>query len=360
MNKKLTIIISIILICIIYGKGSTVKYYGDLLLDRSPSVVTQIQTLGGKVIKIDTRVFHHATAVHNPSLLYYQGKKYMTFRVQGHVPNIRKDYAETYLAEVDKNYKIIWAQPLLKRLNYTTYEDARLFVYENELYSSFVIDVSYSEKKKYHYKHRQGITKVNQDLQIPTLITPNIGTNKNKAATEKNWLFFEKDDKKLVINWLDPLTVWEFKGDDYENPIMLKKMPQKIFDWHFGEIRASTNPILINELNQYLVFFHSFEMTFFGVRKYYLGALLFDQNFNITYYTRDPILVSTPHVKPYNGHFTVLPYGCILEDKVLHLSLGINDKEAWIAQIPLTEVLTKMSDVNNPNVSCTPQVKIKN
>lgn len=359
MIKKISFLAFIILLIAINKDKNNSTYIFHKLINRTPNFSQQVESLGGKAHKIDTSVFQPAKAVHNPGILRYNNKLLMTFRVQGHRPKASNNFAETFIAEVDSNYKIIWVRPLFKDFDGIIHEDARLFTLEGELYASIVTDVAYEYEGNRLYRHFMGIGKLDENYQLTELFRPKIGSNLAKDSLEKNWLFMDKEGKKLVINWLDPLTLWEIEKDNFNAPIHKITLPRVINDWAYGEVRASTTPIFIPKLNQYLCFFHSFKekshpkifsKLFFMRRIYYLGALLFDKDFKITSYTKSPVFISTPEVKPYISSYTILPYGAILEEGEkdrITLSIGINDREAWVAEIPLTEILGKMTKINS-------------
>lgn len=297
----------------------------------------QAATYGGELLFIDTSSIK-GTAIHNPSIIEHQGKLYMTLRVQGHnsLPNWR---ADTFLAEMTKDFQILSHYPLMSD-NSKTHEDARLVSLNDNIYVSFVTDITY---KFGFYRTCMEIGKVIPGNQIVEPIRPNIDDNIRKDALQKNWLFFEKDKRFLVISTIDPMVVHDATGD-IGNPVEIIRKPKVIKDWPFGQIRSSTTPLWIKETNKYLSFFHSHLITTNSIREYFLGALLFDNDFNITHYSRKPLFVSTPHIKRFLGANTILPYGCIRQGDNLILSVGINDRAAAIVQLPVKRIISELSD----------------
>lgn len=315
----------------------------------------QAAIYGGELSFIDTS-FLEGTAVHNPSLIKYKGKKYMTLRVHKPIHN-PPYYVETTFAEVDENYKIISHHPLVKLPDTSLeiklvpfFEDARLTLFQDRLYASFVGDISYQEGPpnwNYYYRCCMNISSLEPGTPISTHLRPNIDNNASKDAVQKNWLFFEKDSQFLIMTMLDPMVIFD-ATDTLEAPKKLVEKIKVIKDWHFGEIRASTTPLYLEEYKKYLSFYHSHILTkdTSAVRQYFLGALLFDENFNITDYTKLPLFVSTPHIKRHLHANTILPYGCILDGSNLILSVGINDKEAAIMKLPLSKVMENITPLN--------------
>lgn len=297
----------------------------------------QAKAYGGELMFLDTSCIK-ASAIHNPSLIQHQGKVYMTLRVQGRNILSIPWCADTFLAEVTEDFQISSAYPLIKDISHT-HEDAKLVSFKGNIYVSYVTDVSY---KCGNYNACMEIGKLSPKEQIQTSFRPNINDNKNKDALQKNWLFFEKDEKFLVISTIDPMVVYDATGD-LNNPKGIIRKEKAIKDWPFGQIRCSTTPIWIEEENKYLSFFHSHILTTDGIREYFLGALLFDNDFNITNYTKKPLFVSTPHVKRYLYANTILPYGCILQNDQLILSVGINDKAAAIMKLPVKRIISELT-----------------
>ncbi|RZI46049.1 hypothetical protein [Candidatus Finniella inopinata] len=306
----------------------------------------QVSSYGGKLKLIDTSVFL-GTAAHNPSLIEYAGNRYMTFRV--HFPKHNPPYyAETFFAKVDQNFGITSYCPLIQlpkipedQWPVVFHEDARLMVFKNKLYASYVSDVSYQDDS-YHYQSCMKIGSFSPGQQIITSSRPCIDNNNTKNSLQKNWAFFEKDQRLMIITMLDPMVVFD-ATDSLKNPRKLIEKSLVIRDWLFGRIRASTNPIFINECKRYLTFFHSHLVTTDGIRQYFLGLLLFDNEFNITDYSKTPLFVSTPHLERHMAANTILPYGCIREKDNLLLSIGINDKISAVMELPLKKVLETLS-----------------
>lgn len=296
-------------------------------------VQEQFRLLGGSFKYLDTSRLP-ATYVHNPSLISFQNKLFMTLRCQGH-KGVSKWYAETFFAEIDESFNITSSYPLIAD-DSKTHEDARLSVRKDSLFISYVSDVS--------YKHGKYCTCIEASSfmpgeQVSSPVRPNISDNKSMDCLQKNWLFFEKSEKFILIDNIDPMSVWDITAN-LEHPTKIAEKSRVLSDWSYGEPRSSTTPIYIERCNQWLTFFHSHLHTSDGIRVYFLGALLFDTNFDIKGYTDVPLFVSTPHQKRFLGANTILPYGCLLKGNDLIMSIGINDTRAGIGILPLDKVMS--------------------
>ena len=314
----------------------------DFLACISPA--EQAEMYGGELIFLDTSSICNAT-IYNPSLIQYKKRLYMTLR-RVHDNNklsalpTGNSLTGTLVAEVTKDFQIISHYTLTHDCK-KTHEDARLIVFRDNLYASYVTDVT---PKFGPYSTCIEISQFVPGKPIATPVRPNIEDNTEREALQKNWLFFEKNERFLVISTIDPMVVYD-ATDDLQNPKEIVKKEKVIKDWPFGQIRSSTTPIWITEQDRYLSFFHSHIVTTDGIREYFLGALLFDDEFNITNYSKKPLFISTPHIKRFSNASTILPYGCIRQGKDLLLSVGINDKVAAIMKLPVKRILENLNDL---------------
>ena len=298
-------------------------------------VQEQFRLLGGSFKYLDTSPLA-ATYIHNPSIISFQNKLFMTFRCQGH-KGVSKWYAETFFAEVDESFNITSSYPLIAD-DSKTHEDARLSVISNSLFVSYVSDVSYKHGK---YCTCMEASSFMPGEQVSSPVRPNISDNKSMDCLQKNWLFFEKGEKFVLIDNIDPMSVWDITTN-LENPTKIAEKSRVLSDWSYGEPRSSTTPIYLERCKQWLTFFHSHLHTSDGIRVYFLGALLFDTNFDIKGYTDVPLFVATAHQKRFLGANTILPYGCLLKGNDLIMSIGVNDARAGIGTLSLDKVMSFM------------------
>jgi predicted GH43/DUF377 family glycosyl hydrolase len=302
----------------------------------------QIHKMNGQCFKTNTHYFEkfgHPRYIFNPSLIDYKGKRMMTFRLQGFDGQKRRT-SEIYIAEVDAEFRVVWAKPLTLKKEEIEYEDARLFMIGETLYASCV----HSSLSKGKYASRVAIGEVDKDFNVKEWIVPNIDNNNSDQPMQKNWLVFEHEKKCIIVNWLDPMSIWD--ATSFQNPKLIETKPAVIKDWKYGQIRASTNPIYIANKDQYICFYHSsLEMRgYFKRRIYYIGAILMDKKLNIIAHTKEPLLKGTSQIKPLGRSYDTLPYGAILEKNEIILSIGLNDVESWIAKIPIERIFSQFKN----------------
>jgi predicted GH43/DUF377 family glycosyl hydrolase len=301
-----------------------IKYFNVLHFG---SINQQLELYGGKYYSLNTTNFGF-DKVFNPSIIEYNNKLFMTFRVDV-TPLSRK----TYMCEIDNNFNIISSYDIVHDDNIKIYEDCRLFIYKNKLYVSFI------HYHNYNHFFRVNIANIFPGNKIKNIYTPDIDNNNKVFSSQKNWLLFEKNNEIYLIYSLDPMMiVYKSESNDF---IKWKKIINKIgISWDYGEIRSSTTPIFIKKYNRYLSFFHSHLKTKDYYREYFIGVFLFDHEFNITNYTKQPLIISTKDIKS-SSYFSkcVLPYGCIqLNDKLI-LTVGVNDYDSGIIEIQTDKLL---------------------
>lgn len=313
----------------------------DLLTFKDP--FEQFRLLGGELKYLATEGFP-STFVCNPSIIKFDAKTYMTLRVQGHVYRRTAFDSDTFFAELENNGQTLKENYSLIEDTSLTHEDARLVIHNGNLYVSYVTDLT--EPRSSAYKHCIEIAPLIPGQQIKTAIRPAINNNTLESPNQKNWLFFEKDGRFLVITDIDPLEVFDCT-DSLEYPTQLCKKQQQMRQWTYDVPRSSTAPIYLEEYDRWLVIFHSHLRTRKDkIKRYFLGALVFDNDFNITGYTDKPIMVATPHLKASPlGSSALLPYGCVRENDDLILSLGMNTSKVAIGRLPISRVMELLTYV---------------
>lgn len=275
--------------------------------------------------------------IHNPSLIDFEGKTYISLRVQD-FPHTPVWHARTYFGEfIDGQIKNSYQ--LIDDIS-RTHEDARLILADGKLILSYVTDCTAVGQV---YQTRMDFSQPFLPGEIVTqaeTITPAIKTNASSTASEKNWLLFEKNGQKILITDIDPLQLWDATGS-LEKPKLLRAETKPQMIWPYGTPRSSTNPLFISEWGQWLVFFHSHLVTRDGIREYFLGALTFNNEFNIQQYTKEPLLMAHPEPKRYLGANTILPYGAVIRGDSVLLSCGINDATFCMIMLPLQSIYEK-------------------
>ncbi|MDP3372181.1 MAG: hypothetical protein Q8S21_04750 [Candidatus Paracaedibacteraceae bacterium] len=303
----------------------------------------QFESLGGELIKIDTSSM--AGYVYNPCIINYNEKIYMTFRVQ-EGRNNHSSNSNIYFAEISSQFKVIKSYPLIEGTKRNA--DARLSTYASKLFISYVHDFYKSDYSFSNYHPNVHTSFFNPNETIQHTIKPDIENNCTFDARQKNWLFFEKSNKFYIIDNIDPLSLWD-ATNSIERPTKILVKDKKLNNWCFGEPRASTNPIFIEEIGKWLVLFHSCLTNSDNIRSYFNGALLFDDDFDITHYTMLPIISSTSQYSrglsyPLNA---IIPYGCIRNKNDLVVSFGVNDAISVIGRFSLNKILNALNPVKN-------------
>jgi predicted GH43/DUF377 family glycosyl hydrolase len=291
----------------------------------------QLELYGGKFYSLNTGKLGFDN-IFNPSIIQYNNKLFMTFRV-----DITKFSRKTYFCEIDNNFNIISSYDILNNDNkMKAYEDSRLFIYKNNLYVSFI-------QYTYNFLFRVNFANIipGSKIKNKNIYTPDIDNNNNIISSQKNWLFFEKNNEIHVIYSLDPMII-VYKSESNKF-IKWKQIIKKIgISWDYGEIRSSTTPIFIKKYNRYISFFHSHLKTKDFYKEYFIGVFLFDDEYNITNYTKKPLIISTKDdVSSYCAK-CILPYGCIQVNNNLILTVGINDSESGIIELPIDKLFNML------------------
>lgn len=298
----------------------------------------QLELYGGKFYSLNITKLGF-DKIFNPSIIQYNNKLFMTFRVDISILS-----RKTYFCEVDNNFNIISSYDIFNNdNNIKIYEDSRLFIYKNNLYINFIQYHSYN----YNF-FRVNFANIfpGNKINNKNIYTPDIDNNNKKISLQKNWLFFEKNNEIHIIYSLDPMMiVYKNESNDF---IKWKKIIKKIgISWDYGEIRSSTIPIFIKKYNRYISFFHSHLKTKDSYREYFIGVFLFDHEYTITNYTKQPLIISTRDIDIKKSYFSkcILPYGCIEVNDKLILTVGVNDCESGIIEIQ-TDKLFEMLNQN--------------
>lgn len=292
----------------------------------------QLELYGGKFYSLNTGKLGFDN-IFNPSIIQYNNKLFMTFRVD--ISAISK---KTYFCEIDNNFNIISSYDILHNDNkIKNYEDSRLFIYKNNLYVSFI------QYHTFHLFFRVNFANIipGSKIKNKNIYTPDIDNNNKKISSQKNWLFFEKNNEIHVIYSLDPMII-VYKSESNKF-IKWKQIIKKIgISWDYGEIRSSTTPIFIKKYNRYISFFHSHLKTKDFYKEYFIGIILFDHEYNITNYTKKPLIISTKDDVSLYISKCILPYGCIQVNNNLILTVGINDSESGIIELPIDKLFNML------------------
>jgi predicted GH43/DUF377 family glycosyl hydrolase len=169
------------------------------------------------------------------------------------------------------------------------------------------------------------------------------------TGAEKNWLWFFHQDQLHMVYQMSPHIVSRFSLDGKCEQEY--KTFEKPLDWKYGTIRGGTPPILTDDGNEYLSFFHSSLPDEKYHRRYYMGAYTFESQppFRIMRMTTEPLLVgSEADIWSKDKPLVVFPCGSRLKDKKWLVTMGVNDlASAWI-EIPHTDLEPLLENVYSP------------
>ncbi len=215
------------------------------------------------------------------------------------------------------------------------HEDPRLFVFAGDMHVAFIETTfpargNYIAVQKYARLKRDG-----KSWKVAEVFRPRFGNNYTDAQ-EKNWQFFEHSGKLRAIYSHSPFVVIELAGDKVVNV-----SAKQGIEWPWGEIRGGTPPVEWN--GKWLTFFHSSTPSIAGAwRRYWMGALVFDNEYNVVQISNRPLAGGSelddhghdPRVGSNWKPYVVFPGGAVTRDWGWLVALGINDWRCAFARIP--------------------------
>ena len=176
------------------------------------------------------------------------------------------------------------------------------------------------------------------------------GGNGNHVAGnrrwEKNWLWFFHDGIPHLIYTILPHIVVEFDAKLNGVKQYVTDAGKKI-SWPWGEPRGGTPPVLIGD--EWWTFFHSStDWKEMCSRRYHMGCYTFEARppFALKRYTQMPLLSGSQydrfaHPKP----AVVFPCGALLKEGRWQISLGVNDLDCALMEIPHSELEKLMTTI---------------
>ena len=261
----------------------------------------------------------------NPSAIEFKGKRILVYRMES------KPWCVTTklgICLLDDNDQPIKESNVLLDLHsdLKTYakgfhvEDPRFFVFNDELYLSYCDGYQMAQAK----------------INIDTLQAEESFYLRKPVhdRTEKNWTFFEHENKIMSVYQVHPHTIFEMNGADYKNAYQTEYN----INWKWGILRGGTSPIKINE-DQYLSFFHSSIDTRDRQRQYYMGAYIFSTKapFEPLFISKEPLIsgnrinINIPRMN--NRIYVVFPGGVIPYDEGYKVYYGYNDHQCRIFNV---------------------------
>lgn len=221
--------------------------------------------------------------IYNPGFLKFNNKRYVISRVEHLTENERgtddmwiKSSAVPHITELDENLNIVKSIKLDVIGEYKRVEDFRLFQHKNKLYSNHILIGD--DRKIYPV-----ISEIN--LEEKTLsVVGKVNIDTELKEVEKNWIFFEKEEKLYLIYSVNPMVVYEVFLEDLSS----KEVKNQTFNIEWskeGYISSSTNPIKVSD-DRYIMGIHSRDR----YKIYHQGFLVFDNDFNIINCSKEPYL----------------------------------------------------------------------
>jgi predicted GH43/DUF377 family glycosyl hydrolase len=218
-----------------------------------------------------------------------------------------------------------------------SHEDGRLFYFNGKLHISLTVSVFpgttntaipcamvYGE-----------LERLNTHWSMKKIFMPKFGLNEF-VGQEKNWLFFEHNNRLYFIYQCSPTqTVCQLSSDGVTVDNTYRTTSPS---WSHGELRGGTQPLAYK--GKWLRFFHSLHRH--GNNRadwtYCIGALVMNPEppFAITQISRFPVFTGDERFVPnwrYWKPSVAIVYGAIAEDDGWKLSIGINDSYCGILNV---------------------------
>lgn len=305
-----------------------------------PSIFKQVEAY-----QVPTPLLRASPRHWNPGLLRYRDKLWLAYR---HHRREAKQRCGISICALDDKFHPTDSSQFLRFVGATGtehHEDCRLFMFRGQPH------ISYTEMRGYRpgidYTCVMKYARLSLDPKgrwhVEEEFHPQFGWNAG-FAKEKNWVFFEQEDKLHCIYSTQPShMVLEIDG----NKVVEKHITQEPA-WHWGAMRGGTPPIWIGD--RWLVVFHSSIPTETAPHyvRYYAGAYTFEAKapFNILQVSESPLMAGSEE----DGHqvdpryvdgwkpYVVFPCGIVLEpDGKFLVSLGVNDWQCVVARVSMEQ-----------------------
>lgn len=281
----------------------------------------------------------------NPSLIRWEGKWLMSFRV---ISDRKHPFnSDIGLVWLDDHFTPISPEQILSLRSPDSKipcraEDGRLIEVDHRLY------LIYSDCNE--EKISKGGFRVYVSELIPTGNTFYAGQatcikqfpGETKERREKNWIPFDYQGNLLLAYSLSPLLV--LSPDLDLGSAETFSLSREKLTWDLGEIRGGTPALMID--GQYLTFFHSStelaSVHSFGkkISHYFMGALTFSplSPFSVEKISPEPIIANGfyegEYYKPYWKPMRIIfPCGFVYDDDFIWVTYGREDHEMWVVKL---------------------------
>lgn len=209
-------------------------------------------------------------------------------------------------------------------------EDPHFFTWKGDTWLSFVESTMPERNPKAVVK----LARLNEDLKLVDFERQMIGNN-DWSGIEKNWLYFESQNRLFCLYKTEPWTLVDVFGNTTDD------CPKQniVASWPYGQIRGGTAPIPHD--GKLLRFFHGACDTERGRfrRRYTVGAMLMEPEPPFTpiriskrpilWGSEEPMDKTCAHAKPK----VVFPGGVVAKDGKFWLSVGCNDHRIEILKL---------------------------
>jgi len=308
----------------------------------------RLQGLAGSAIlstrKIDIPGYPKAF---NPSLIPYQEGYLLSFRTRhriqkGTLHARKKDVSFLGVVKLDRDFRVVEkSAQLLDVSSYamhssSTAEDGRLFKLGSRIFI-FFNDFPLSNNKGYAPYFAELIEKEKRFLVKESAKQLNYA---HAIPVEKNWSPFSSNDKLYLIYSDEPRVILEVDSDTGECSEVARYPTE--WQWQWGEIRGGTPALQLDDA--LLTFFHSSIPSNLkksrGGRLYVMGAYIFDAHFPFTprKVTAVPLGEKEYYTKE-NRHNVVFPGGLAIEEHLIHVAWGKNNKQIHITTFNKAKLL---------------------
>jgi len=151
-------------------------------------------------------------------------------------------------------------------------EDLRIFPFQNKLiYSAVTL----------HRNNKIGIVMGDYNLTSPRLSYEELSQDFSDSVTEKNWIFFERNDQLKIIYKFYPLTICSIiKNENQESKLKVDEIKHNLPEW-FSYLRGSSNGVR----NGDEIWFVAHTSCKSIPRQYYNIFLIFDLQMNLLRYS---------------------------------------------------------------------------
>lgn len=353
-----------------YHKYSSCLYPVRSGLAADKSVYEQFEELGGKFTRITAGLSDKIAFNFNPTLAEHNGKTWIAWRAQPEPFCFRWDNRYFYLnnkpttlhiGQLFDDSTIVGTKSVRAKPHRCSYEDPRFFLDSSGgMYLQFVASTyatTYAKNGNHLFDNSKVIVgRVDEHANLVDAIVPSLEKNREKASCEKNWCFFTHNEELHILYSIYPLKILREYGD----PIIVNSDVLKVATGDSPTF-CSTAPLDIGD--DYLIFYHwknnQFDQTRNWYLKYYTSAFTLDKKtFQIKRACEKPLLegpladqliwwtdlMGNPVSRQ---PATILPYGALLQNNEIVLSVGVNDAFMGIGRIDLDTILSKMTSVVN-------------